>query len=70
MTAHKNGGDASWRAYRPNLKPKKAEAQRESWWASYAVGERRDGEFMAEANRMVPKQTDSMPLQSWVGDVA
>ena len=43
------------------------EAARESWWTCYAQGERRDGFFMAEAERrFLSGSTTTMVLKEWV----
>ena len=46
--------------------PKVKAQPKVSWWTQYAVGERRDAEFQAKAESLVPKPTDPMRLQEWI----
>ena len=52
---------------RPRKVKAQAEAARVSWWLPYAQGERRDGEYVAEAERRFPSApADKMRLKEWV----
>lgn len=39
----------------------------DSWWADFATGDRRDGDYMAEAERRWPTEKPPMLLKPWTG---